>query len=567
MTTARAIVGWTVLSLLFAVILPGNPLTFTFVLVFLLACPGIAISGRLGLADRAFSALLLVSGSLALDALVAGGLVTLHVYTGTRAIVILAALAIAGAIFRRPVPAVTGHTITRRRHRPASGGDALDFDRSMPVLLVRVGHYPVYHGGVCAIRSFGRAGIPVHAIVEDRLTPAAASRYLESARVWPTTGAEPAELLVEGLCRIGTELGTRALAIPTDDESAVLLAEHGDALREHFLYPDIDPVLPRRLASKENLHIMCSGYGIPQPEACFPRTFEDVVAFAAHARFPVVVKNVAPFARLHQKAVGGTTVVRDPEALIALAATFPSPRSAMFQEYIPREVAEDWIFQTYCDGNYNALVPFTGIKLRSWPPHAGVTTYARAVPNEELEALSVNFCRDIGYRGVCDLDWRFDRRDGRYKLVDFNPRPGAQFELFATEAGVDVVRAMHLDLTGRSVPPAPVVRNSIRVEHLDLPSAVAYRGRHEPVPDGLDVRGHAAPVWVASDDPLPVFVMLVRVMGPALRRAATSVFHRRSRTHAHAGPQTARDEATTDSDPGGDADSGTETETETGAKV
>ena len=46
----------------------------------------------------------------------------------------------------------------------------------MPVLLVRIGHYPVYHGGVCAIRSFGRAGIPVHAIVEDRLTPAAASR-------------------------------------------------------------------------------------------------------------------------------------------------------------------------------------------------------------------------------------------------------------------------------------------------------------------------------------------------------------------------------------------------------
>ncbi|HEY1738041.1 MAG TPA: hypothetical protein VGI86_04990, partial [Acidimicrobiia bacterium] len=536
MTTARAIVAWTVLSLLFAVILPGNPLTFALVLVFMLVCPGIAISGRLGLADRGFSALLLVSGSLAIDALVAGGLVTLHLYTTTRAVALLAAIAIAGALWRRPIPAVTGQPITRRRHAPALGG-ALDFDRSMPVLLVRVGHYPVYHGGVCAIRSFGRAGIPVHAIVEDRLTPAAASRYLESARVWPTTGAEPVEQLVEGLCRIGAELGTRALAIPTDDESAVVLAEHGDRLREHFLYPDIDPVLPRRLASKENLHIMCSGYGIPQPEACFPRSYEDVVAYAAHAQFPVVVKNVAPFARLHQKAVGGTTVVRDAEELIALAGTFPSPRSAMFQEYIPRDVAEDWIFQTYCDADYNALVPFTGIKLRSWPPHAGVTTYARAVPNEELEALSTSFCRDIGYRGVCDLDWRFDRRDGRYKLVDFNPRPGAQFELFTTEAGVDVVRAMHLDLTGRPVPTAPAVNGGIRVEHLDIPSALAYRGRHEPVPDGLDIGGHAAPVWVASDDPLPMLVMLVRVIPPAVHRAVSSLFHRRStarsRTRTH----------------------------------
>jgi predicted ATP-grasp superfamily ATP-dependent carboligase len=435
----------------------------------------------------------------------------------------------------------------------------------MPVLLVRVGHYPVYHGGVCAIRSFGRAGIPVHAIVEDRLTPAAASRYLESARVWPTTGAEPVEQLVEGLCRIGAELGTRALAIPTDDESAVVLAEHGDRLREHFLYPDIDPVLPRRLASKENLHIMCSGYGIPQPEACFPRSYEDVVAYAAHAQFPVVVKNVAPFARLHQKAVGGTTVVRDAEELIALAGTFPSPRSAMFQEYIPRDVAEDWIFQTYCDADYNALVPFTGIKLRSWPPHAGVTTYARAVPNEELEALSTSFCRDIGYRGVCDLDWRFDRRDGRYKLVDFNPRPGAQFELFTTEAGVDVVRAMHLDLTGRPVPTAPAVNGGIRVEHLDIPSALAYRGRHEPVPDGLDIGGHAAPVWVASDDPLPMLVMLVRVIPPAVHRAVSSLFHRRStarsrtRTHTHPHTHGGPHDATTDTDADTDADTDSET--------
>ena len=65
---------------------------------------------------------------------------------------------------------------------------------------------------------------------------------------------------------------------------------------------------------------------------------------------------------------------------------------------------------------------------------------------------AARFCRAIGFSGIADLDWRLDRRDGRYKLLDFNPRVGAQFRLFETDAGIDVVRALHLDLTGRPVP-------------------------------------------------------------------------------------------------------------------
>ncbi len=528
----RLVAAWSLLAIVLMFALPGTSVTFLVVLVFLLACPGIVVAGQLGIEDRAFAAMMLVASSLAIDAIVGETFVYLRLFTGARVVGVLAALAIAGAWLRRPVTdrGISGATALPlpRRSTIDRGGD-LDFDRSMPVLLVRIGQYPVYHGGVCAIRSFGRVGVPVHAIVEDRLTPAAASRYLESAHVWRTSGSEPEPFLVDGLRRIGEELGTRALAIPTDDESAVLLAEHGDVLREHFLYPAIDPRLPRRLASKEGLHIMCRGFGIPQPDAFFPRTTDDVFDYAATARYPIVVKNVAPFARLSQKAVGGTTVVHDEQELLELALTFPSPRSVMFQEYVPREEAEDWIFQTYCDGGSNALVPFTGIKLRSWPPHAGVTTYARAVRNEELEDLSVRFCRDIGFVGVCDLDWRFDRRDQKYKLVDFNPRPGAQFDLFETEAGIDVVRALHLDLTGRSVPTTPARSTGIRIEHLDLPSTIAYRGGTELAPDDLDLGGRTDRAWVASDDPVPVLVMLLRFVPQVMRRAAGAIVRRPAR--------------------------------------
>jgi hypothetical protein len=222
--------------------------------------------------------------------------------------------------------------------------------------------------------------------------------------------------------------------------------------------------------------------------------------------------------------------VQTPEQLLEIAASFPDPTTAMFQEYLPREEAEDWIFHTYCDASSRALVPFTGVKLRSWPPHAGVTTYARIVPNAELEELSARLCREIGYRGVVDLDWRFDRRDGQYKLVDFNPRMGAQFKLFETDDGIDVLRAMHLDLTGRAVPSSPPrYGKGIRIEHLDIPAKLAYRRGVATSPAGATAGPRPERAWRALDDPLPFATMLVWFSGQVVARVAGALVPRRQR--------------------------------------
>ena len=179
--------------------------------------------------------------------------------------------------------------------------------------------------------------------------------------------------------------------------------------------------------------------------------------------------------------------------------------------------------------------------MRSWPPHAGATASAYSAPNPELAELSERLCKEIGFRGIADLDWRLDKRDGRYKLVDFNPRVGNQFRIFETTAGVDVVRALYLDLTGQPVPPAPQVDyRRIVVEHIDLPARLAYRfGGHRgngypaaPVPPpaaGTEL------AWLATDDPLPFFAMFpylrggVRTRNGARRSTASRALGREAR--------------------------------------
>ncbi|MEV7884305.1 carboxylate--amine ligase [Streptomyces sp. NPDC002817] len=391
-------------------------------------------------------------------------------------------------------------------------------DREVPGLIVKFGDYPLHHGGVGAIRSLGRLGVPMYAITEDRCTPAAASRYLRKAFVWPTTGTEEPGRLVEGLLRIGRAIGRPTVLVPTDEEAAVLIAEHRDELGARFLVPRVERGLPRRLASKQGLHELCVEHGIPSPTAAFPRSYDDIVAFADKALFPVVAKNREAFVRRTRPAVNGTTRVATRERLLTLARDWGERPGVILQEYLPREQAEDWIVHAYFDADSTPLAMFTGVKVRSWPPHAGMTANAYVVDNPELADLAARFIKEIGFTGIIDLDLRFDRRDGLYKLLDFNPRMGAQFRLFENESGVDVVRALHLDLTGRRVPEGEQrAGHRYIVENIDLPALLAYRRSGYTTPHAPDRASGTELAWLAGDDPLPFLTMLARFARPGAK--------------------------------------------------
>ena len=409
-------------------------------------------------------------------------------------------------------------------------------DRDVPGLIVKFGDYPLHHGGVGAIRSLGRLGVPMYAITEDPYTPAASSRYLKKAFVWPTTGAEDPARLVDGLLRIGRRIGRPTVLVPTDEEAAVLIAEHQDQLAGPYLFPRVDPALPRRLASKQGLHELCVEHGVASPPAAFPRSYDDIAAFADTARFPVVAKNREAFVRRRRPAVNGTTRIATREGLLALARDWGEDPGVILQEYLPREEAEDWIVHACFDQDSSPLALFTGVKVRSWPPHAGMTANAYVVDNPELADLAARFIKQIGFSGIIDLDLRFDRRDGQYKLLDFNPRMGAQFRLFESESGVDVVRAMHLNLTGRPVPEGEQrAGHRYIVENIDLPALLAYRRSGYTTPHAPARASGTELAWLAGDDPLPFLTMLARFVRPGAKH-----LHQLWRTNRRGGATSAK---------------------------
>ncbi|GLZ07203.1 ATP-grasp domain-containing protein [Actinomadura sp. NBRC 104412] len=391
------------------------------------------------------------------------------------------------------------------------------YDTSVPALVLKVGHYPLHHGGLAVVRTLGRVGVPAYAVTEDRFTPMALSRHVTGRFVWRTGGERTYQRqLLEGMGEVAERIGRPAVLLPTDDHAALFVSEHADALEDRFLFARQPPGLVRAVTDKAELHARCRELGLAAPATTVVEREDELAAFAETAGFPVVVKQAAPFLLGDGRRMTSTRIVRDRRELLRTRIQ----GRLVLQEHLPSEHAEDWLFHGYCDTGSRCLVAFTGRKVRSWPVGAGETAFGRAERNPELEELTRALLQALGYRGPVSMDYRYDRRDGTYKLLDLNPRVGAIFRLFTDEAGVDVVRALHLDLTGRPVPDAvPVDGRVVMVEGYDVRSARSLLKTRDLTLAELSSswRTISETAWFGRDDLLPPLVALARAAVPRRR--------------------------------------------------
>jgi D-aspartate ligase len=391
-------------------------------------------------------------------------------------------------------------------------------DTSTPAVVLKLDPNVMHHGGLGVIRSLGRLGVPVYGVHEGPMSPAARSRYLRGRCYWRPEGGD-ADRITAALLALAGRIGRPAVLLPTDDAGAIFLAEHGAALRPSFIFPDQPAELPRQVAGKFSLFKLCRELGVPAPDAIVPDTPAAARAFGAGTGYPLIAKLTTPW---QDGTLRSTSILASQDELDdMLAACARAGAGLMLQEFIPGgsrggRDSDDWFFHGYCDGFSACRPAFTGVKERSYPAHAGLTCLGRSEPNPALRDQVTALLGKLGYRGIMDLDLRLDRRDGEYKLLDFNPRLGAQFRLFRTTAGVDVATAAYLDLTGGQIPDGEQGEQEARrfvVENYDPLGALGYlrRGELSPWSWLRSLRGIDEAAWFASDDLRPFGLMCLRM--------------------------------------------------------
>lgn len=377
-------------------------------------------------------------------------------------------------------------------------------DPLVPAVLLRIDRNPFHHGTLGAVRSLGRAGVEVH-VVADSAGPHARSRFVAATHSPPPPGASLAEFAAV-LRTVAARVGRPAVLIPLDDASALAACRLRAELADDYLLPDQPADLAERVADKAELAAVCERLGIPHPVTLIPENAAQAAAFAWQLGLPVVAKWSRPWRVPTGTGLRSTQVVRTADEAQALFRRSEEGGSRLLlQAFLPPGQDRDWFFHGYAgrDGVVRGGGP--GRKQRAWPQGAGLTTVGRWTPNPEVQALAERLVSTLGYRGVFDLDFRLDGA-GAYHLLDFNPRPGAQFRLFADTAGVDVVRALHLDLTHRVVPDGkPLPGRDFVVENYAPLTALLPRRRRELA-------------WHARDDLVPGLALWALWCRHAVRR-------------------------------------------------
>jgi len=324
-------------------------------------------------------------------------------------------------------------------------------DTTTPVVLLQGVPNPVQHGMLAAARSLGKLGIPVFAVFNQSRAACRRSKYLRGAATFDVRCAPPAQFIdvIRGL--MGT--AKAPLLIPTDDV-AVLFVDGVAAIREHCLLPGQQTGVLRQLADKRQLLTLLHDLDIPAPASRVVSRREELQDEARKIPFPAVLKSADPLILRTTSGAASVTVAKTAAELMQ-AYDRMDPRAQaniLLQEYIPGGNTVDWIFDACFDNASTCLFRGTGLKIRQLPLGTGAATLGVSLPNPAVEDLSLALATAVKYAGMIDIDYRYDHRDGRYKLLDVNPRLGASFRLFVADDGTDVLRAHYLDLTGQPVP-------------------------------------------------------------------------------------------------------------------
>jgi D-aspartate ligase len=294
-------------------------------------------------------------------------------------------------------------------------------------------------------RSLGRAGISVYAL-GGHLDPVRRSRHVDEF-VEVGAGEECQHGSLEWLMGPAPE----SVILPCSDEGLELIARNRAALLEHGHVPiEADDQKLLDMLDKERTHELAIEHGIPVPRTATVRDAEELRQAVEQIGFPCALKPL--HAHEFRRVFDGKGFVAHRWA--DLEAFYRASEEAGIEMLVTEMVRGPDRYHssyTYLDEHGDPFFTFTKQKLRQYPITFGAGVYHIMDWNEEVSELGMRFCQAVGLRGLLNVEFKRDSRDGTLKLIEANHRFTASTALHLA-AGLDVPLFVYQRLTGGVLP-------------------------------------------------------------------------------------------------------------------
>jgi D-aspartate ligase len=303
------------------------------------------------------------------------------------------------------------------------------------------------HGSVGIARSLGRRGVPVWVLNHD-WSIQKASRYVQRSLRWPSSDTGRLAMIVELAQRYGLRDWT---LFPAIDAEVEFVSRNWATLSEWFRLTTPAWPVTRWALDKRLTYQRCAALHIDHPWTRIPSSLEELSNIGC--TFPAILKPAVrgkpnPFVQAKAWRVD------DRRALLErfeAATLMVGPGAVVLQEMIPGGGEAQYSYAALClEGK--PVATLVGRRTRQYPIDFGYTsTFVETVDRPEIEEPAVRFLESIRYSGLVEIEFKYDRRDGRYKLLDVNPRVWTWHTL-GRRAGVDFPYLMWLQAQGLLLP-------------------------------------------------------------------------------------------------------------------
>ena len=357
--------------------------------------------------------------------------------------------------------------------------------------------------GLTIARSLGRYGVPVWVTTPPNIKLASCSRYTLRTLPWPDGECETQ---VEYLLRVAERYGLdQWVLFPTSDESAALLSKFHTALSRRFRVSTPTWDILRWAYDKRLTYQIASNEQVDYPLTFYPATEEDLEAVAC--TFPAILKP-ATHASVNRFTAEKAWRVTNRQELLARyreARELIPPDLILIQEMIPGGGESQFSYAALCY-NGEPIASLTARRTRQYPIDFGYSSsFVETLDVPEIVAPSRRLLAAIRYTGLVEVEYKLDARNGRYKLLDINPRLWT-WSALGGRAGVDFPYLLWQMMVGRPVA-EKTGRTGVRWVRMstDVPAAIheMLRGRLSLGAYLRSLRGPVEFALMAADDPLP----------------------------------------------------------------
>jgi predicted ATP-grasp superfamily ATP-dependent carboligase len=302
------------------------------------------------------------------------------------------------------------------------------------------------------VRSLARARVPVYLLETTQSCAAGWSRHCKYVRSPAADGRE----LIDTLAQLATRLRTRPILILTSDLSVNTVSEHRREIEPLYRVslPTHDVV--RTLADKTLFQAFAEREGFLVPRAVCassPASLEQLDGLQEPLVVKPADKTLVLSGRVTERAIYVAT--RTEARRVAARMLADAPR-VLIQEWIDGHDSDIFFTLFSCDREGNVIGLFPGRKLLCSPPAVGNTALCIAAPEvaNELFAPTLRLVQHVCYRGLGSLEFKRDRRTGRFVIIEPTVGRTDWQEEIATLCGVNLPLLTYYSELGETLPRA-----------------------------------------------------------------------------------------------------------------